>query len=102
VVRWIQRCKRQDPREGIIDIREYTSRTILRVAIDDGKELYSIVVIPQLLSEIRVGLWYTVTFTQDAILHTPHGPCEAWGACVMAYDMRPPRRRSISGPGCGQ
>ena len=37
----------KDPREGIIDIREYDVPYYLRVAID---------------IDIRVGLWYTVTF----------------------------------------
>ncbi|KZT02860.1 DUF1744-domain-containing protein [Laetiporus sulphureus 93-53] len=38
----------KDPREGIIDIREFDVPYYLRVAIDN---------------EIRVGLWYAVTFT---------------------------------------
>lgn len=38
----------KDPREGIIDIREFDVPYYLRVAIDN---------------DIRVGLWYAVTFT---------------------------------------
>ena len=38
----------KDPREGIIDIREYDVPYYLRVAIDN---------------DIRVGLWYAITFT---------------------------------------
>ncbi|KAJ7642294.1 hypothetical protein B0H17DRAFT_960164 [Mycena rosella] len=38
----------KDPREGIIDVREYDVPYYLRVAIDN---------------DIRVGLWYAVTFT---------------------------------------
>lgn len=38
----------QDPREGIIDIREYDVPYYLRVAMDN---------------DIRVGLWYAVSFT---------------------------------------
>ncbi|KAI0057193.1 DUF1744-domain-containing protein [Artomyces pyxidatus] len=39
----------KDPREGIIDIREYDVPYYLRVAMDN---------------EIRVGLWYAVTFNE--------------------------------------
>lgn len=39
----------KDPRECIIDVREYDVPYYLRVAIDN---------------EIRVGLWYTVTFSE--------------------------------------
>ena len=39
---------REDPREGIIDIREFDVPYYLRVAIDN---------------DIRVGLWYAVSFT---------------------------------------
>ena len=38
----------KDPREGIIDIREFDVPYYLRVAIDN---------------DVRVGLWYSVTFT---------------------------------------
>lgn len=38
----------KDPREGIIDIREYDVPYYLRVAMDN---------------ELRVGLWYSITFT---------------------------------------
>jgi DNA polymerase epsilon subunit 1 len=38
----------KDPREGIIDIREYDVPYYLRVAMDN---------------ELRVGLWYAITFT---------------------------------------
>ncbi|KAI0087222.1 hypothetical protein BDY19DRAFT_956849 [Irpex rosettiformis] len=40
--------KDKDPREGIIDIREYDVPYYLRVAMDN---------------ELRVGLWYAITFT---------------------------------------
>ncbi|KAI0343807.1 DUF1744-domain-containing protein [Trametopsis cervina] len=40
--------KDKDPREGIIDIREYDVPYYLRVAMDN---------------DLRVGLWYAVTFT---------------------------------------
>ena len=46
--RWGAGSRDKDPREGIIDIREYDVPYYLRVAIDN---------------ELRVGLWYAVTFT---------------------------------------
>ncbi len=41
--------REKDPRECIIDVREYDVPYYLRVAMDN---------------EIRVGLWYAVTFTE--------------------------------------
>lgn len=63
----------KDPREGIIDIREYDVPYYLRVAIDN---------------EIRVGLWYAVTFTagQPAFKHIVEKVKRA-DPVVMAYDI---------------
>lgn len=52
----------QDPRECIIDVREYDVPYYLRVAIDN---------------DMRVGLWYAVTFTEGQPSFSPHGACEA-------------------------
>ena len=46
--RWGAGGRDKDPREGIIDIREYDVPYYLRVAMDN---------------EMRVGLWYSVSFT---------------------------------------
>jgi len=63
----------QDPREGIIDVREYDVPYYLRVAIDN---------------EIRVGLWYAVTFTagQPSFQHIAERVKRA-DPVVMAYDI---------------
>lgn len=63
----------QDPREGIIDVREYDVPYYLRVAIDN---------------DIRVGLWYAVTFTagQPSFTHIPERVKRA-DPVVMAYDI---------------
>lgn len=63
----------QDPREGIIDVREYDVPYYLRVAIDN---------------ELRVGLWYTVTFTagQPQFAPIPEKVKRA-DPVVMAYDI---------------
>lgn len=63
----------RDPREGIIDIREYDVPYYLRVAIDN---------------DIRVGLWYTVTFTagQPAFARIVERVKRA-DPVVMAYDI---------------
>ncbi|KAF5367571.1 hypothetical protein D9758_003792 [Tetrapyrgos nigripes] len=64
---------REDPREGIIDIREYDVPYYLRVAIDN---------------DIRVGLWYAVTFTagQPSFRHLTERVKRA-DPVVMAYDI---------------
>ena len=51
----------QDPRDGIIDIREYDVPYYLRVSIDN---------------DIRIGLWYTVTFPPPHLSHSPHHPSQ--------------------------
>lgn len=63
----------QDPREGIIDVREYDVPYYLRVAIDN---------------EIRVGLWYAVTFTagQPSFKNLAERVKRA-DPVVMAYDI---------------
>ncbi|TFK70233.1 DUF1744-domain-containing protein [Pluteus cervinus] len=63
----------QDPREGIVDIREYDVPYYLRVAIDN---------------EIRVGLWYSVTFNagQPVFQQIPERVKRA-DPVVMAYDI---------------
>lgn len=67
------KAKDKDPREGIIDIREYDVPYYLRVAMDN---------------ELRVGLWYTVTFTagQPAFKHIVERVKRA-DPVVMAYDI---------------
>ena len=62
-----------DPREGIIDIREYDIPYYLRVAIDN---------------DIRVGLWYAVTFTagHPSFCHIAERVKRA-DPVVMAYDI---------------
>ncbi|KAJ7071344.1 hypothetical protein C8F01DRAFT_1110146 [Mycena amicta] len=63
----------RDPREGIIDVREFDVPYYLRVAIDN---------------DIRVGLWYAVTFTagQPAFRHIAERVKRA-DPVVMAYDI---------------
>ncbi|KAJ7171879.1 hypothetical protein C8R43DRAFT_1085118 [Mycena crocata] len=63
----------KDPREGIIDVREYDVPYYLRVAIDN---------------DIRVGLWYAVTFTagQPAFKLITERVKRA-DPVVMAYDI---------------
>ncbi|KAF8154614.1 hypothetical protein B0H34DRAFT_717308 [Crassisporium funariophilum] len=62
-----------DPRECIVDVREYDVPYYLRVAIDN---------------EIRVGLWYAVTFTegQPSFNLIPERVKRA-DPVVMAYDI---------------
>lgn len=66
-------AKDQDPRECIIDIREFDVPYYLRVAIDN---------------EIRVGLWYAVTFTEGhpSFSLIPERVKRA-DPVVMAYDI---------------
>ncbi|KAH8103388.1 hypothetical protein BXZ70DRAFT_925423 [Cristinia sonorae] len=63
----------RDPRDGIVDIREYDVPYYLRVAIDN---------------EMRVGLWYAVSFTvgQPAFKHLEERVKRA-DPVVMAYDI---------------
>ncbi|KAF7327720.1 DNA polymerase epsilon catalytic subunit [Mycena kentingensis (nom. inval.)] len=63
----------RDPREGIIDVREYDVPYYLRVAIDN---------------DIRVGLWYAVTFTagQPSFSQIKERVKRA-DPVVMAYDI---------------
>ncbi|KZV81197.1 DUF1744-domain-containing protein, partial [Exidia glandulosa HHB12029] len=65
--------KDKDPRECIIDIREYDVPYYLRVAMDN---------------EIRVGLWYTITFSAGkptvTLLESRVARAEP---VVMAYDI---------------
>ncbi|KAH7103004.1 DUF1744-domain-containing protein [Auriculariales sp. MPI-PUGE-AT-0066] len=65
--------KNEDPRESIIDIREYDVPYYLRVAID---------------KEIRVGLWYTVSCPEGKpqIVPLPTRVARA-EPVVMAYDI---------------
>ncbi|KAF8518703.1 hypothetical protein BU17DRAFT_90783 [Hysterangium stoloniferum] len=65
--------KDKDPREAIIDIREYDVPYYLRVAIDN---------------EIRVGVWYAVTFTEGTPSFTPlPDRVKRADPVVMAYDI---------------
>ena len=65
--------RNQDPREGIIDVREYDVPYYLRVAIDN---------------DIRVGLWYAVTFTAGQPSFTPIPErIKRADPVVMAYDI---------------
>jgi len=65
--------RNQDPRDGIIDVREFDVPYYLRVAIDN---------------DIRVGLWYAVTFTagQPSFAPIPQRVKRA-DPVVMAYDI---------------
>ncbi|KZT25874.1 DUF1744-domain-containing protein [Neolentinus lepideus HHB14362 ss-1] len=65
--------KDKDPRDAIIDVREFDVPYYLRVAIDN---------------EIRVGLWYSVTFTagQPSFQHLAERVKRA-DPVVMAYDI---------------
>lgn len=69
----LSRARDKDPREGIVDVREYDVPYYLRVAIDN---------------EIRVGLWYAVTFTagQPAFSIIKERVKRA-DPVVMAYDI---------------
>lgn len=63
----------KDPREGIIDIREFDVPYYLRVAIDN---------------DIRVGLWYTVTFTAGQPSFSPIvEKVKRADPVVMAFDI---------------
>lgn len=65
--------KDKDPREGIIDIREYDVPYYLRVAIDN---------------DIRVGLWYSVTFNAGQPTFTLlREKVKRADPVVMAYDI---------------
>lgn len=62
-----------DPREGIVDIREYDVPYYLRVAIDN---------------DIRVGLWYNVTFNEGHPSLTRNAErVKRADPVVMAYDI---------------
>ncbi|KIJ49176.1 hypothetical protein M422DRAFT_28152 [Sphaerobolus stellatus SS14] len=66
-------AKDKDPRESIIDIREYDVPYYLRVAIDN---------------DIRVGLWYAVTFIAGQPSFTPLPErVKRADPVVMAYDI---------------
>lgn len=66
-------ARNQDPREGIIDVREFDVPYYLRVAIDN---------------DIRVGVWYSVTFNagQPTFSHIKERVKRA-DPVVMAYDI---------------
>ncbi|GJJ12948.1 hypothetical protein Clacol_007195 [Clathrus columnatus] len=65
--------KDKDPRENIIDIREYDVPYYLRVAIDN---------------DIRVGLWYAVSFVAGQPLFTPMPErVKRADPVVMAFDI---------------
>jgi len=62
-----------DPRECIIDVREYDVTYYLRVAMDN---------------DIRVGLWYAVTFTEGKPSFNPLTErVKRADPVVMAYDI---------------
>ncbi|PPQ88162.1 hypothetical protein CVT25_005127 [Psilocybe cyanescens] len=63
----------QDPQDCIIDVREYDVPYYLRVAIDN---------------EVRVGLWYSVTFTEgQPSFSQNHERVKRADPVVMAYDI---------------
>ncbi|KAG8992881.1 DNA polymerase epsilon catalytic subunit, partial [Tulasnella sp. 427] len=67
------KSRNADPKELIVDIREYDVPYYLRVAIDN---------------EIRVGLWYTVTASQgDVTLSLIKERVKRAEPVVMAYDI---------------
>ncbi|KAG8951372.1 DNA polymerase epsilon catalytic subunit [Tulasnella sp. 424] len=67
------KSRNTDPRDLIVDIREYDVPYYLRVAIDN---------------DIRVGLWYTVTATQgDVTLSIIKERVKRAEPVVMAYDI---------------
>lgn len=61
-----------DPSESVIDVREYDVPYYLRVAIDN---------------EIRVGLWYTVTFVNGQPHFKQMDRVKRADPVVMAYDI---------------
>lgn len=69
----ISRAREKDPRDAIIDIREYDVPYYLRVAIDN---------------EIRVGLWYSVTFNAgQPAFNIIQERVKRADPVVMAYDI---------------
>jgi DNA polymerase epsilon subunit 1 len=62
----------KDPREAIIDIREFDVPYYLRVAMDN---------------DIRVGLWYTITFNAGQPTFTQLERVKRPDPVVMAYDI---------------
>ena len=83
-------AKDKDPREGIVDIREYDVPYYLRVAIDNG--VYTVSFFPPrsswLSTDIRVGLWYGVTFTAGIPSFTPiTDRVKRAEPVVMAFDI---------------
>lgn len=63
----------KDPREGIIDIREFDVPYYLRVAIDN---------------DLRVGLWYSITFTAgQPVFNQLKERVKRADPVVMAYDI---------------
>jgi DNA polymerase epsilon subunit 1 len=83
-------AKDKDPREGIIDIREYDVPYYLRVAIDNGAQM-SLITLSKLahsFAEIRAGLWYAVTFMAGLPSFTPlPDRVKRADPVVMAYDI---------------
>lgn len=65
-------AKNSDPREAIVDVREYDVPYYLRVAIDN---------------DIRVGLWYTVTFVEGQPQFQKMDRVKRADPVVMAYDI---------------
>ena len=70
--RWGAGSRDKDPREGIIDIREYDVPYYLRVAMDN---------------DIRVGLWYGVSFTAGQPSFKRLERVKRPDPVVMAYDI---------------
>ncbi|TFY77880.1 hypothetical protein EWM64_g6131 [Hericium alpestre] len=68
-----QNARDKDPREGIIDIREFDVPYYLRVAMDN---------------EIRVGMWYAITFNAGQPTFAPITErVKRPDPVVMAYDI---------------
>ncbi|KAL5483454.1 POL2 [Sanghuangporus weigelae] len=65
-------AKDMDPRDAIIDAREFDVPYYLRVAIDN---------------ELRVGLWYTVSFTAGQPQFTVMDRVKRADPVVLAYDI---------------
>lgn len=69
----VRSSRDKDPRDGIIDVREYDVPYYLRVAID---------------KEIRVGLWYLITFNAGVPeFHNLIERVKRADPVVMAYDI---------------
>jgi DNA polymerase epsilon subunit 1 len=75
--------KDKNPREGIIDIREYDVPYYLRVAMDNGAWMI-VYLVKQLTTVYRYPSWAVVwshVYRRYSVVHTDNGPSEACRAC---------------------